>query len=116
MRKIEFIGPNYIHHNDLPRGAAEWKDYVGYTVIMPNYMGTDNVKADGLWVSTVRHSVLAIEGVVLSAVDTGRYDENDADDVLVIIETKDRVFHIMNVSKVIGYIHELDSFVAQYGK
>lgn len=110
MRFVNSQGINVFPYNDIPRGKEEWLMYLGCKVCIPKKMTTVSTLENDAKVHTIKHSTAFLEGVLVSASDTHRYDERIADDVLIVIETEDKVFHLMRVSAEIGYILELDSF------
>lgn len=110
MRFVNSQGFNVFPYNDIPRGKEEWLMYLGCKVCIPKRLTTEHNIENGVSVHTIRHSTDFLQGVLVSASDTHRYDERIADDVLIVIETEDKVFHLMKVSMELGYILELDSF------
>lgn len=114
-QKIDIDKTNHIHIDDLPSGADEWLELLNCEIAMPMYMGMAQTQEYGC--TTIAYSKDILTGVVVTAVDTGKWDnDNGDDDVMVVVQTKDKVYHIMNVSNKRRYIQEVSSFESVYSE
>lgn len=110
--KVEVDKVNVINPECLPANATDWENLIGCEISMTRHLSTLKTTGQEVVRIEMNYSKKLIEGTVVYVLNLSRVEGDD--DTLVIVQTKDKVYHSMNVSKKFGYIQELDTFEDAY--